>query len=477
MIEKKEKYHSKLMLLFDMAAVFAALPLSYHVRAQLYDLVGIIISRMVHPVLYSFQTYLWMYLISLPIILLFFSYNSSLKPTYRFRTLHKQIIIIGEELLIIAFVTGFVSFLFKLEVSRTLVVLYLTMIFLLMLIIRIIFILTHKGARNGNRRIMLVGNSPKIFEVGESISHYEDRGYSVIGYVTNLSDINEKVNAERILGKANDFQKILGNHVVDQVVFVGSEKNDLKIFEEILLICEEQGILTRLSLDFFPHAISHTSLDFIENQPFLTFSPIPERVFALMIKRVIDIVGAVLGLVLSIPFYLLTSILVKLSSKGPVVYKQERCGLYGRKFVLYKFRSMIDGAEDVLWEIKHLNEMKGPTFKMHNDPRVTRLGRFLRKMSMDELPQFYNVLKGDMSLVGPRAPLPEEVREYTPWQKRRLSVKPGITCLWQISGRNKIDFHEWMKLDLKYIDNWSLWLDFKILLMTVPTVIFCRGAR
>jgi lipopolysaccharide/colanic/teichoic acid biosynthesis glycosyltransferase len=173
----------------------------------------------------------------------------------------------------------------------------------------------------------------------------------------------------------------------------------------------------------------------------------------------------------------IVALLIKLTSKGPIIYDQVRCGLYGRKFVLHKFRSMKDGAEDILWEIKHLNEMDGPVFKMRNDPRVTPLGRFLRKSSIDELPQFWNVLKGDMSLVGPRAPLPEEVREYTRWQRRRLSVKPGITCLWQVSGRNEIDFHEWMKLDLAYIDNWSLLLDLKILLRTFPVVLLGKGAR
>jgi exopolysaccharide biosynthesis polyprenyl glycosylphosphotransferase len=230
-------------------------------------------------------------------------------------------------------------------------------------------------------------------------------------------------------------------------------------------------------VDLFPSKVSNVTMEFLENVPLLTFSTTPDHAFELLVKRVMDIVLSAILLAVLFPLMVLVGILIKLTSKGPMIYKQIRCGLYGRRFVLYKFRSMNDGAEDVLWEIKHLNEMDGPVFKMRNDPRVTPPGRFLRKSSIDELPQFWNVLKGDMSLVGPRAPLPEEVREYSRWQRRRLSVKPGITCLWQVSGRNEIDFHEWMKLDLHYIDNWSLLLDLKILLRTFPVVLLGKGAR
>jgi len=223
--------------------------------------------------------------------------------------------------------------------------------------------------------------------------------------------------------------------------------------------------------------VTNLSMEFLENIPLITFSTAPDHPASLMVKRILDIIISATLLVVFMPFLIIVAILVKLTSKGSVIYRQVRCGLYGRKFVLYKIRSMREGAEDVLWEIKHLNEMGGPVFKMRNDPRITWLGRFLRKSSIDEWPQFWNVLKGDMSLVGPRAPLPEEVKEYTRWQRRRLSVKPGITCLWQVSGRNEIDFHEWMKLDLHYIDNWSLLLDFKILLRTFPVVLFGKGAR
>jgi len=176
------------------------------------------------------------------------------------------------------------------------------------------------------------------------------------------------------------------------------------------------------------------------------------------------------------PLLLLIALLIRLDSPGPVLYRQTRVGLNGRRFRFYKFRSMVQGADVLKADLSAQNRMNGPVFKMEKDPRVTRVGRLLRKTSLDELPQLFNVLKGDMSLVGPRPNLPEEVAQYKGWQRRRLSMKPGITGLWQVSGRNLIDFNEWMKLDLEYIDSWSLGLDLKILLKTIPTVLRGKGA-
>jgi len=193
-------------------------------------------------------------------------------------------------------------------------------------------------------------------------------------------------------------------------------------------------------------------------------------------KRTIDLVGALVALVVLSPVVLLVALMVKLESRGPVFYRSSRIGKNGRSFTFLKFRSMVDGADRARKQLTHLNEVDGPVFKISRDPRVTRIGRLLRITSLDEIPQFFNVLKGDMSLVGPRPPIPEEVEQYEPWQLRRLDVKPGITCLWQISGRSTLSFREWMRLDLEYIKHRSFWLDLRILMRTIPAVLSREGA-
>jgi exopolysaccharide biosynthesis polyprenyl glycosylphosphotransferase len=241
-------------------------------------------------------------------------------------------------------------------------------------------------------------------------------------------------------------------------------------------LCEERGTTARVTIDFFPHIISKTHLEEMDGLPLLTFSTTPKNELLLILRRIFDMIGSIVLILLLSPLLLLIILLIRLESPGPVIYRQVRVGLNGRKFTFFKFRSMVQGADERRNDLAVHNIMSGPVFKMRDDPRVTRVGRFLRKSSLDELPQLVNVLWGDMSFVGPRPPIPEEVEQYQGWQRRRLSMKPGITGLWQVSGRNQIDFDQWMKLDLEYIDHWSLWLDFKILLKTIPTVIFGRGA-
>ena len=196
----------------------------------------------------------------------------------------------------------------------------------------------------------------------------------------------------------------------------------------------------------------------------------------LLLKRLLDLFGSLVGLILLSPLMIGTAIIIKVTDPGPIFFSQVRSGRNGRKFRMHKFRSMVVNAEALKAKLMAQNEMDGPVFKMKHDPRITRIGRFIRKTSIDELPQLFNVLLGEMSLVGPRPPLPSEVAKYKPWQRRRLSVKPGITGPWQVSGRNEISFEQWMEMDLEYIDNWSLWLDIRIIFMTVPVVLMKKGA-
>jgi exopolysaccharide biosynthesis polyprenyl glycosylphosphotransferase len=250
--------------------------------------------------------------------------------------------------------------------------------------------------------------------------------------------------------------------------------------EKAIQACELEGLEAWLVADFFKTSISRISLDELQCRPMLVFQSAPEVSWQSMMKRIMDIIGALLFLVVfGWNLFLLFAILVKRSSSGPIFFRQKRAGLHGEPFTMLKFRTMVSDAEQRKKELEQYNEMSGPVFKVTNDPRVTRIGRLLRKFSCDEWPQIINVLKGEMSLVGPR-PLPtDEVARFDDLaHRRRLSVKPGLTCLWQVSGRNNVrDFRDWVRLDLEYIDNWSLWLDFKILFRTIPVVLVGTGAK
>jgi exopolysaccharide biosynthesis polyprenyl glycosylphosphotransferase len=274
------------------------------------------------------------------------------------------------------------------------------------------------------------------------------------------------------------FIEMLHEKTVDIVVFSLDERIIPQV-QEALLACEAEGVEAWVSANFIQTLFTRVQFDQFAGQPLLIYRSTPPMSMELLFKRILDLVGSAVLLVVTSPLMLATAIAVRLDSPGPVLFSQNRSGLRGRAFRMYKFRTMVTNAEQGRAELEDRNEMSGPVFKVKNDPRVTRVGHFLRKSSLDELPQLWNVLRGEMSLVGPRPlPLYETANFGDVTQRRRMSVRPGLTCLWQIRGRNKItDFKDWVVLDLEYIDRWSLWLDFQILLRTVPVVLFGWGAK
>lgn len=338
----------------------------------------------------------------------------------------------------------------------------------------------------GVRHFLVVGATPEALEIARHIEANEKRGMQLFGFakLSRAAPSAPEPSSEASfpglhraypIYELGQMAQLLRQHVIDEVIFSVS-KNELEKLEETFLLCEEEGVKTRLLLSFFPHVISRVHLERLEEKPLLTFSTTPENEDLLFLKRAGDFVMALALLVVLSPLFLVLVALVELTSKGPVFYRQTRCGLGGRKFTLYKLRSMRADADELRPELEARNEMDGPVFKIKNDPRLTAIGRFLRKFSLDELPQLVNILKGDMSFVGPRPPLPGEVEKYERWQRRRLRMLPGLTCLWALEGRSRLSFERWMQLDLEYIDNWSPALDFKILLKTIPVVLLGRGA-
>ncbi|MCB0319179.1 MAG: sugar transferase, partial [Bdellovibrionales bacterium] len=283
--------------------------------------------------------------------------------------------------------------------------------------------------------------------------------------------------AGRIISGIDQLKRALEEYAIDEVIFTDVVEVMPEV-EEMILTCSEQGVRTTIAADLFSVGLIKSEISYFGEMPLIHFQTPPGDRWELTVKRILDLSISGLCLFLMSPIFVLISLLLKFTSTGPILFKQTRVGLNGRLFTLYKFRSMFENSEDLLENLKEQNEMQGPAFKIKDDPRVTPFGRWLRKYSLDELPQLWNVFKGDMSLVGPRPPVPGEVNLYQRKYRRRLSMRPGLTCTWQVSGRNKISsFDSWVELDLDYIDNWSLGRDLSLLIKTIPAVLRGQGAH
>lgn len=358
-----------------------------------------------------------------------------------------------------------VQYLLRLDLSRSFLFLFFAFNLMLLLATRLLMprvIGAFQRDFGKPYHLVLVGSESKTAALAERLREGSPFRLQIVASLTE----EECVTA---------LPKLVAENVVDEVIF-DVDSGKLAALEETFLACDEEGVRTRVAIDFFPHVNSEISLDRVGGAPLLTFSAAPLDDLRLVFKRLFDIVFSGLALVVLSPLLLLVALLIKASSRGPVIFRQARCGLNGRRFTLYKFRSMVEHAHDMRAELEHLNERE-VAFKIARDPRITPLGRWLRKFSIDEFPQFFNVLRGDMSIVGPRPPLPEEVDQYERWQRRRLRMRPGLTCLWAVAGRDRVDFNAWMRMDISYIENWSLQLDWSIILKTIPQVLAGRGAH
>jgi exopolysaccharide biosynthesis polyprenyl glycosylphosphotransferase len=325
-----------------------------------------------------------------------------------------------------------------------------------------------------SRQILIIADEMSVGFIDHLIST-KDWGYRIHGIMTHSELIAGKYgNDFSVLPCCDGISPILDNAAIDEV-FYCKGNIDIDEIDRLLTLCSEVGVVFRLNPALPPKVSARSKFVLFNDEPVFVFRKIPENYLALKMKATFDLVFSAMVIVVLSPLMALIALVIKFQDGGPVFFRQERVGLNGRRFQCLKFRTMVVNAEALRDQLMNQNEVSGPVFKIKMDPRVTKFGRILRKTSLDELPQFFNVFHGDMSVVGPRPPIPAEVKQYERWQNRRLSMKPGITCIWQVSGRNEIDFKKWMEMDLHYIDNWSLKLDLIIILKTIKVMFEGTG--
>ena len=400
----------------------------------------------------------------------------------RFRSVaHYSWIIIRALVLGLALVF-FVFFIFKVQyVSRLSLMVFAVLAGVAMLAIRALlhwwYCIHKQELASEYLSILIVGTGSRAIRLQRKLKMESEWGISIVGHVDlDPSLVGTYVLDEPVIGCVPDVPRILKENVVDEVI-LAVPRRQIEEVSSIAIACSEEGVKLRVLGDIYDIAGAKIGLDSIDNVPLLTFEPVPHDESTLLAKRFFDLIFVMAITPLVLPVMLLVAAVVKIDSPGPVFFRHARVGLHKRRFEMIKFRTMCEGSDQMLASLESQNEAEGPIFKIVEDPRITRIGRFLRRTSLDELPQFINILQGYMSLVGPR---PMSVRDVSRFdrsiQRKRFSVRPGLTCLWQISGRSDLPFDKWLELDLKYIASWSLTLDMKILIKTLPAVVRGNGA-
>ena len=469
MLREQAQLFNRIAMFLDLLVLLVSLLFAYYLASLSTPLLNV-------------TSYLWILIFVFP-LWLFFLHRHKLYGSIRRLSVIDIFLHIVRVQISTSFILGFlIWFLDKDHFSRSLYVAFICLSFVLLLAEKVIIRKTLGMARKwdyNSRNLLIIGTKEKAQSFHDLLKLHDDWGLNVIGFLQALEDepLVDMVCGHKVLGYGNDLLRVCKQLPVDEVVFC-LPKNLIIDAEQYLQDLEELGITVRMVLDYYDLKYTKKKLDLFHGDlPILTFYSKNLDSQQLMLKRLLDLFGATVGLLILLILLPFIAIAIKRGSPGPVFFGQERVGESGRRFKCWKFRSMYIDAEKRKAELLDQNQMNGAIFKIKNDPRITRIGNFLRETSLDELPQFWNVLRGDMSLVGTRPPTPEEVAEYANWHRRRISIKPGITGMWQVSGRNNIDnFDDIVRLDIAYIDSWSIWLDIKLLLQTLKVVFAREGS-
>ena len=477
MLKEKDIILRRLLVAFDLALVVGAFFIGYY----LIFLGGAFLPQDTVQSLYPLKHYLNL----IPLVLVLWGislYVMGIYLPFRGRDLASICLDVCKSGFLVTLLFGGIAYLTGLQfVSRVYVTVVMTLAGILLIAEKFVLYQMLRAVRRRGfnfRYILIVGAGVRAQNFIDIVNEHGDWGLRIVGFVDDDEAlVGKEIKGYRVLGRLSDLPVILTQNVVDEVIFVVPRSWMGKI-EESILYCEQLGKRVSVGMDYFNLKFAKSRMTDLGGFPLLSFETTSDQYWLLALKRLMDLIVSFTAMIMLSFLFISVMLIIKMTSHGGIFFRQERCGLNGRRFTFYKFRTMVEDAEERLEELRKYNEMSGPAFKMTKDPRITPIGKWLRKFSLDELPQLYNVLKGDMSIVGPRPPIPSEVEKYAPWQRRRLSMKPGLTCLWQVSGRNKIcEFDDWMRLDLRYIDQWSLWLDALLFFKTIPVVVLAHGAK